>query len=68
VERKAESSSTPVKALVKRLAQICVDHSLGDPAVYARWSGAMQRDDKSAGVDATRKAWEFLADAVRARR
>jgi hypothetical protein len=65
VERKAEPSSAPAKTLVKRLAQICADHSLGDPAVYARWSTAMQRDDESADLDARRKAgWEFLTRAV----
>ena len=25
------------------MTRICADHSLGDPLVYARWAGAMQR-------------------------
>jgi hypothetical protein len=62
-QKKAGSSSAPAKALADRLAQICADHSLGDPLVYARWSGAMQRT-QSGAVDAERKAaWALLANA-----
>jgi MerR family transcriptional regulator, thiopeptide resistance regulator len=65
VDKTTGPSSAPAKALARRLAQICADHSLGDPAVYARWSAAMQRGDKSADVEARRKAaWGFLASAA----
>jgi DNA-binding transcriptional MerR regulator len=65
IHKNSGPSSAPAKALAHRLAQICTDHSLGDPAVYARWSAAMQRGDKSADVDARRKAaWGFLASAA----
>lgn len=37
-----DASSAPATALANRLTQICSDHSLGDPLVYARWAGAMQ--------------------------
>jgi len=63
-KKKLDPSSAPVKALANRLAQICVNHSLGDPVVYARWSSAMQRSEE-ADVDAERKAaWSLLANAI----
>jgi len=61
--QKKAASSAPAKALADRLAQICANHSLGDPHIYARWSGVMQRT-QSAAVDAERKAaWALLANA-----
>ncbi len=66
VERKAEPSSAPAKALANRLALICSDHSLGDPVVYARWAGAMQFR-RSAEVNARMTgAWAYLASAAQA--
>jgi hypothetical protein len=53
-------------ALANRLAQICSDHSLGDPLVYARWAGAMQFRS-SADENARKKsAWAYLASALQA--
>jgi hypothetical protein len=67
VGTKTGASSAPAKTLAHRLAQICADHSLGDPAVYARWSSAMQSGDKPAEVEARRKAaWGLLVNAVQA--
>jgi hypothetical protein len=65
LDGKADASAA--EALAKRVARICADHSLGDPLVYARWAGAMQFRG-SADEDARRKsAWEYLANALRAR-
>jgi DNA-binding transcriptional MerR regulator len=64
--KKVAASSASAKALASRLAQICANHSLGDPVVYAQWSRAIQRSE-SADVDAERKtAWALLANASRA--
>lgn len=66
VESKVGPSSAPAMALANRLAQICSDHSLGDPLVYARWAGAMQFRS-SADENARKKsAWAYLASALQA--
>jgi DNA-binding transcriptional MerR regulator len=68
VEKKAKPSSAMAKALIERLAQTCSDFSLGDPAVYARWSTAMRRDDRSAPGGARRtRGWQFLTSAIPSR-
>jgi hypothetical protein len=67
IEKKVGRSSAAAKALAKSLAQICADHCLGDPLVYARWSAVMQRGDRPANLEASRKAaWAFLASALAA--
>jgi MerR family transcriptional regulator, thiopeptide resistance regulator len=66
VESKVGPSSAAAMALANRLAQICSDHSLGDPLVYARWAGAMQFRS-SADENARKKsAWAYLASALQA--
>jgi DNA-binding transcriptional MerR regulator len=66
VHSKVDPSSAPAMVVANRLAQICADHSLGDPLVYARWAGAMQFRG-SADENARRKsAWEYLASALQA--
>jgi MerR family transcriptional regulator, thiopeptide resistance regulator len=66
VERKLGSSSEAARELASRLALICSKHSLGDPAVYARWAAAMQfRFPRPAEVNArVTDAWAYLAKAV----
>jgi MerR family transcriptional regulator, thiopeptide resistance regulator len=64
VEGRVDASSAPAAALADRLTQICSDHSLGDPLVYARWAGAMQFR-KSAEENARRRsAWAYLANTL----
>lgn len=62
MDRKSGAASAPAKALADRLAQTCASHSLGDPAVYARWSSAMQ-EDTDAGPR-RKAAWAWLARAI----
>jgi DNA-binding transcriptional MerR regulator len=67
VESKEDPSSPPAITLANRLAQICSDHALGDPLIYARWAGAMQFRS-SADENARRQsAWAHLASALQAR-
>lgn len=66
IERKVDPSSAMARALTDRLMQICSDHALGEPLVYARWAGAMQFRE-SAEVNARRtSAWMYLASALQA--
>jgi len=62
MEKKSAPASAPAKALAERLAQTCVRHSLGEPAVYARWSSAMQ-ENTDAGPR-RKAAWAWLARAL----
>jgi DNA-binding transcriptional MerR regulator len=66
-ESKMSPSSAPAMALANRLAQICADHCLGDPLVYARWAGAMQF--RSSADENARKSstWAYLASALQPR-
>jgi MerR family transcriptional regulator, thiopeptide resistance regulator len=66
VESKVDSSSAVAIALANRLAQICSDHSLGDPLVYARWAGAMQFRGSAAENARKKSAWAYLVRALEA--
>jgi DNA-binding transcriptional MerR regulator len=60
----APPSAPPAQALVSRLRSICADHSLGDPLVYARYTGAMQFRGPAEDDARRRAAWAFLASAI----
>ncbi len=66
VDKKAQPSAAPAQALVDRLRQICADHSLGDPLVYARFSRGMQFRGPAEDNARKQAAWAFLANAVEA--
>jgi MerR family transcriptional regulator, thiopeptide resistance regulator len=66
VESNAGPSSAPAMALANRLAQICSDHSLGDPLIYARWAGAIQFRSSADENARTKSAWAYLASALQA--
>jgi response regulator of citrate/malate metabolism len=66
VDSKVDPSSAPALALADRLARICSDHSLGDPAVYARWTGAMQFRSSADENVRKKSAWGYLASAFQA--
>ena len=63
-ESKVDPSSTHAMALVKDVARICSDHSLGDPLVYARWAGAMQFRRSTDENIRRKSAWVYLASAL----
>jgi hypothetical protein len=66
VESRVEASSPPAIALSGRLTQICADHSLGSPLIYARWAGAMQYRRSTDENTRSKGAWMFLVDALQA--
>jgi DNA-binding transcriptional MerR regulator len=66
VDKKAQPSAAPAQALVDRLRQICADHSLGDPLVYARYTLARQFRGPAENNARKQAAWAFLANAVEA--
>jgi DNA-binding transcriptional MerR regulator len=66
VNGKVDPSSAPALALADRLARICSDHSLGDPAVYVRWAGAMQFRSSADENLRKKSAWGYLASAFQA--
>jgi DNA-binding transcriptional MerR regulator len=64
---RSTASSPAAQALATRLAQICRRHSLGNPAVYARWitAYAQPRENQSAEhFERRQAAWRFLAEAT----
>jgi hypothetical protein len=63
VDSKVDPSSAPAMALADRLARICSDHSLGDPAVYAGWAGAMQFRSSADENVRKKSAWGYLESA-----
>jgi DNA-binding transcriptional MerR regulator len=65
VNRRVQLSAAPAQALVGRLRQICVAHSLGDPLVYVRWTRAMQFRWPTADNARKQAGWTFLADAIK---
>jgi hypothetical protein len=66
VEKKIDPSAAPAIALAKRLERICLDHSLGDPLIYARWAGAMQFRSSAAENARRKSAWAYLTSALQA--
>jgi len=66
VEKKAQPSAAAVQALVDRLRQICADHSLGDPLVFARFARAMQCREPAEDKARKQAAWAFLVNAIEA--
>jgi hypothetical protein len=65
VEQKVDPSSASAQKLARRLAEICADHSLGDPVVYAH-SAALPIPDSSAEANARRMdAWMYLVSVLR---
>jgi DNA-binding transcriptional MerR regulator len=65
-ESRVDACSAPAMALASRLTQICVDHSLDDALVYARWAGAMQFRRSADENARTKSAWAYLASALQA--
>jgi DNA-binding transcriptional MerR regulator len=62
----APSSATAL-ALADKLAQICSDHSLGDPLGYACWARAMQFRSTADENTRMKNAWTYLAGALQMR-
>jgi hypothetical protein len=53
---------------VRRLRQVCLEHSLGDPYIYAQWAPFIARVNRTDTVEGTNdRAWNFLAQAVHGR-
>jgi MerR family transcriptional regulator, thiopeptide resistance regulator len=68
--RGEKADASEAKEVAARFAQLCSQHQLGDPQVYARWHlefGDIIEDPELAKeYGNVREMWEFLADAVRA--
>jgi DNA-binding transcriptional MerR regulator len=66
LDSRVEPSAAPATALAERLAQICSDHSLGDPLIYARWASAMQFRRSVDENARWKSAWAYLASVLQA--
>jgi hypothetical protein len=64
LERRVEPSAAPARVLAERLAQICTDHNLGEPLLYARWASAMQFRRSVDENARWKSAWAYLASAL----
>ena len=65
--RREEPHAPAAKALGQRVAQICSQHNLGSPHVYARWHlefGAIFSAPEEPFDEKAREVWQFLADAT----
>jgi len=66
VGKNAKPSAAPAQALATRLRHVCVDHSLGDPLLYARWARALLFRRPAEDNARAQAGWAFLADAIKA--
>ena len=66
VDKRAQPSAAPAQALIGHLQQICADHSVGDPLVYARWARAILFRWPAEDNARKQAAWAFLANAIEA--
>jgi hypothetical protein len=65
VDKNAHASAAPAQALAARLRHLCVDHSLGEPLVYAPWARALLFRWPAEDNARTQAGTAFLADAIR---
>jgi len=68
---KGEGVESPAaKQIAEKLAEVCAQHSLGDPGVYANWcvqfGWVKQGRDWEESFDMHRESWQFLVDVLAA--
>lgn len=63
-----QASSAEAAGLIRQFRQICREHELGDPLIYAQWAALARPPPLNMSEVEDDAIWRFVADAIRARR